>query len=185
MNALRFNVAGLLKETAGAVRDYQVDVPPQDLEGLIEDAEPVDQLQGQVRFLRTPRSLYVRGKLHTQLELKCSRCLADVQTPVAFDIDAEYFPEIDISSGQGLPAPDDDLAFTIDANHELDLTEVVRQNLLLALPMHLLCSEACQGLCPQCGADLNNGPCGCQPDEMDDRLSPLRALLGGGQGTTS
>ena len=55
--------------------------------------------------------------------------------PLELDVEAEFFPEVDITTGHALPAPDDDLAFTIDQNHELDLQEVVRQNLLLALPM--------------------------------------------------
>jgi uncharacterized protein len=54
---------------------------------------------------------------------------------------------------------------------------VIRQNLLLALPVSPLCDPHCQGLCPECGADLNKGPCSCQREEGDPRLAVLRELL--------
>ena len=177
MSALRFNVAGLLKETAGGVREYEVEAAPADLAGLLEDARPAGGLRGRVRMMRTPRSVFVRGPLQTDVALECSRCLAEIERPIEFHVEAEYFPEIDITTGQFLPAPEDDDAFRIDANHELDLREVVRQHLLLELPMQSVCSEDCQGLCPQCGVDLNEGPCTCEPEPADDRLTPLRALL--------
>jgi uncharacterized protein len=179
MNALRFNVAGLLKESAGATRDLDVRVSPQSLAGLIEGGRPIADLRGHAHLMRTQRSIFVRGRLATEVEVECSRCLVATPVPIAFDLEAEYFPEIDIATGHPLPAPDDDLAFTIDANHELDLREAVRQLMLLELPMQSLCEEACRGLCPRCGANLNADPCRCPPDDVDERLTPLRALLSG------
>ncbi len=183
MNALRLNVAGLLKEQSGAARDYTVQVAPEELAGMLEDARPAAPLEGDLRLMRAPRSIFVRGQLGTDVNIECSRCLAEVETPVELELEAEYFPQIDISSGAPLPAPDDDLAFTIDGNHELDLSEIVRQSLLLALPMHALCAEACRGLCPDCGANLNQGLCTCEPEPADERLTPLRALLQGRTGS--
>lgn len=177
MDGLRFNVAGLLKDLAGAAREYDIVAPPAELARLLEDTRPVAPLTGTVRMMRTPRSIFVRGRLATTLEVECSRCLTDVRVPVAFDVESEYFPEIDIVTGHALPAPADDLAFTIDPNHELDLSEMVRQHLLLELPMSTVCSEACQGLCPTCGANLNEGPCACPKEEVDERLAPLKALF--------
>ncbi len=174
---LRFNVAGLLKEQAGATREYEIDLPRGGLEGLIEEAWPLDDLRGHVRFLRTPRSIFVRGHFDTRLGVECSRCLADAEVTIAFDVEDEFYPAIDIVTGHPLPVPDDDLAFTIDQNHELDLTESVRQHLLLELPMQVLCRATCRGLCPQCGADLNLAPCRCADEPEDERLAPLRALL--------
>lgn len=177
MSALRFNVAGLLKEDAGAARDVEIYAAPEDLEGVMEDVRPLEALRGRARLLRTPRSIFVRGSMSTRLGVECSRCLEDTVTPIAFDVEAEYFPEIDVSTGRPLPAPDDDLAFTITASHELDLGEAIRQHLLIEMPMQTVCSEACKGLCPRCGANLNVGPCACPAEEIDDRLAPLRSLL--------
>ena len=179
MSALRINVAGLLKETAGAARDYPIDAPPNEFGQLLDDARHVEPLKGEVRLMRTPQSVFARGRMRTRLAVECSRCLEDADVPVRFNLEAEYFPEIDINTGHGLPAPEDDLAFTINQNHELDLGEAVRQHLVLELPMQTVCREDCAGLCPRCGANLNKGPCECAPEVTDDRLAPLKALFEG------
>ena len=75
-----------------------------------------------------------------------------------------------------MPAFDVEEVFPLDDHHQLDLTEAVRQNVLTALPMVTICQEDCQGLCAQCGKDLNLGPCTCEP-EVDHRLSILEQLL--------
>ena len=61
----------------------------------------------------------------------------------------------------------------------LDLGEVIREQVLLGLPLKPLCREDCQGLCPRCGKNRNAGPCGCTPEEEagDARLEPLRKLF--------
>ena len=178
MNALRINVAGLLKETAGAAREYDLEVRPRDYASLLEDARPAAPLRGTVRLMRTPQSIFARGRMQGRLAVECSRCLEQAEVPIQFVVEDEFFPQIDINTGQGLPKPEDDLAFTIDANHELDLSEAVRQHILLELPMQSICSETCKGLCPECGANLNEeGACRCEPEVADERLTPLRALL--------
>ena len=180
MAGLRFNVAGLLKELAGAAREYEIEAPPAALEGLLGETWPAGPLTGQVRMLRTQRSIFVRGHLATRVGLACSRCLTEMVAPLDADLEAEYFPGIDIQTGHHVLRPDDgDLGFMIDENHELDLTEAVRQHLLLELPMRPLCDDACQGLCPGCGVDLNEASCTCEDEPMDDRLTPLKALLEG------
>ena len=90
MNALRFNVAGLLKDPAGAAREYEVDVPPAAYASLLEDAKPVAGLAGRVRMMRTPRSIFVRGHLSTSVEVECGRCLTAVVVPLAFDVESEF-----------------------------------------------------------------------------------------------
>ena len=184
MIALRINVAGLLKEFAGAARDYPISAPPDDLTRLLKEEQPsviraLEPLAGSVRLMRTQHSVFVRGRLESRLEIECSRCLDPAELGVRFEVEAEYFPEVDIHTGAGLPKPDDDLAFTIDPNHELDLTEAVRQHLLLEMPMHVICKETCKGLCARCGADLNDGACECPSEVEDERLSVLKALLEG------
>ncbi|HUP28016.1 MAG TPA: DUF177 domain-containing protein, partial [Chloroflexia bacterium] len=66
--------------------------------------------------------------------------------------------------------------FDIDANHMMDLSEPVRQAILVALPMKPLCREDCKGLCPNCGANWNDGLCDCTPEQMDNHWVGLREL---------
>ena len=70
-----------------------------------------------------------------------------------------------------------ELIFPIGANGVLDLTEALREQILLALPMQPLCRADCQGLCVQCGKNLNEGTCDCVQDTIDPRLVKLKELL--------
>jgi uncharacterized protein len=90
-----------------------------------------------------------------------------------------FYPTVDVVTGIPLPPVDEDDVFFIDDHHLVDLTEAVRQQVLLDIPMVTLCNEDCAGLCPQCGKDLNPGPCECEP-EVDTRLSVLSKLLQNG-----
>ena len=159
---MKVNVAQLLKEPIGSSRDW-------DIGG--EEADSGIQLNGRVRLLRTDRGILVSGKISTKVDILCSRCLTHIEYPLDLDIEEEYFPTIDVSSGTPLPLPKDD-GFPIGSNHILDLGEVVRQYILLATPMKPLCRDECQGLCPQCGENLNYGPCSCKPP-VDQRWVKL------------
>jgi uncharacterized protein len=172
---VRFNVAQLLKSAAGASREYDLE---EDITGIDKDLDVVKPLQGKVKFLRTGNGILVTGRLQTEVSLPCRRCLAPVAVPVTFDLEEQFHPSIDLISGQAVPAADDEEEATrTDARHILDLTEVVRQNLLLTVPMSALCSSQCRGLCPECGENLNEGSCRCQREEGDPRLAALRDLL--------
>jgi uncharacterized protein len=78
-----------------------------------------------------------------------------------------------VVGGVPLPLPDEPGCFTIDERHILDLTEAIRQYTLLAIPMKPVCKTNCAGLCPNCGHNLNYGPCNCPPQEVDPRWSKL------------
>lgn len=179
MQTLRINVAALLKEAAGGARDHEVGAPAASVAAMVPDARPGTDLVATARLLRSPRSIFARVRGHVEVTVDCSRCLEDAVAPLDIEFDAEYFPSIDVVTGSTLAVPDDEMAFAIDRNHELDLAEAVRQEVLVGLPMHPLCRPDCAGLCPHCGHDLNAGPCGCATDEGDQRLAGLRGLLDG------
>jgi len=167
---LRFNVAGLLKASVGSTREYRIyaELPS------LDDYRLTEPIEGSVRLIRAPDRILVQGELSTAVELECSRCLERFQLPVRITLSEEYFPSVDIVTGLPLPEPSDEMAFTIDEAHELDLTEAVRQNVLVELPMQPLCQELCRGFCPRCGKNLNEGPCTCTPEPADTRWEALR-----------
>ena len=168
---MQINVAQLLRSPVGTERDYRI-------EGSIgaegEAAEMV--VWGGVNLLRTPRSVLAKCRLTADTELTCSRCLSLFHLTLKVNIEEEYLPTVDVVSGSYLPPPEEPGTFTIDEHHILDLTEAVRQYVLMALPMKPLCREDCAGLCPQCGRNLNEGPCGCPVQDTDPRWSALRKL---------
>jgi uncharacterized protein len=168
---MQINVSQLLREPVGSVRDYEISEAV-DISGD-GGGHPV---QGKVRLMHTPRSILAECALGTDIELTCSRCLSPFRYPVTLNLKEEYLPTIDVVSGVPLPPPEEG-TFTIDEHHILDLTEAVRQYTLLATPMKPLCYEDCAGLCPNCGHNLNEGPCDCPATTMDPHWSELTKLL--------
>jgi len=173
--SVKFNVSQLLKSTVGASRQYELD---DDIAGIDPELQIVKPLKGKVRFLRVGDAILVTGRLQTEVRVNCRRCVEPFDVPVSFKLEEQFCPSIDVSTGAPLRLEDgEDVTTRIDLHHMLDLTEVVRQNLLLALPMSPLCNELCRGLCRGCGANRNYETCTCQPEEGDPRLDVLCQLL--------
>jgi uncharacterized protein len=168
---VQINVAQQLRSPIGTVGEHDVDLV-MDVTG---DGN-TSRLQGGVTLTRTDRGILVEGVLNTEVELTCSRCLEFFRCPLTLKITEEYFPTVDVVSGTPLPLPDELGCFTIDENHELDLTEAIHQYALLAVPMKPLCRQDCAGLCPVCGQDLNLGECQCLPPEADPRWAKLKQI---------
>ncbi len=171
---MQYNVAQLLKELSGATRHHELD-EPFECEG--EGWDPL-RVSGHVQMLRSHRGLVVTAQLETTVPLACSRCLEHYSECVKMELAEEFFPVIDVHSGLPVNSQQDqdEDSFTIDQNHILDLTEAVRQAVVLALPIKPLCNEDCAGLCAECGANLNQHPCSCATPDSDPRWAKLKRL---------
>jgi uncharacterized protein len=157
---MQVNVAQLLKEPTGSSRTIEV------AGALPLDQEDLSHVQGKAELLRVSRGILVRGEFTAECQLVCSRCLKSFPQTLVFRTEEEFSPSIDIVSGDALTPLEDAPSFTIDEHHVLDLTELVRQHTLLAAPMKPLCRPDCAGLCPHCGANLNQNPCRCSADTV-------------------
>jgi uncharacterized protein len=169
---MQINVSQLLQESMGSTREYDIDE-----EADVTGDGRKHNLRGSCLFLRLQRSILAKCSLDTILELSCGRCLGQFRRPVKIKFEEEFMPTVDVTSGAPLPEPEEAGTFTIDEHHILDLTEAVRQYLVIAVPIKPLCDADCAGLCPSCGRDLNKGPCDCPPKEIDARWSELSKLL--------
>lgn len=122
------------------------------------------------------------GTVKTDLELACSRCLEAFTLPVDREFDLRFLPagtaepETD-AEDEEIEVEDDDVSLTFYRDEQIDLNELLREQFYLALPMKPLCSEACRGICPQCGTNRNTAPCACSPQWEDPRLAGLKTLL--------
>jgi len=168
---MEINVAQLLKSPIGTTRNYEVSG-----EVDIFGDGCASLVGGEVSLMRTDRSILVRGTLSTGAEVTCSRCLTVFGSPLVLNIEEEYFPTVDVVSGNPVSVPDEAGCFTIDKQHMLDLTEAIRQYALLVLPMKPLCRSDCAGLCRECGLNLNLGQCGCPPKLVDPRWAVLTEI---------
>jgi uncharacterized protein len=172
---MRYNVAQLLKDESGQTRQYGLH---EEISQLDPSIVPLTTLDGNLQMIRTADGILVTGVLRSSVELTCSRCAEEFSMPLQFRLEEEFRPTIDIETGATLPLPiDDEEATRIDEHHILDLTEVVRQDMLLAIPPFPVCRSKCAGLCSVCGQNWNEGPCECATEEIDPRLQVLKNLL--------
>ena len=168
-----YNVAQLMKSPVGT--SLTADINEENVT-LDEDLKVIGPIVGKVRMRRVNQGLLVDGAVDVPLELTCTRCLKQFAQTLHLPFEERFYPTIDIVTGMPLPPTEEEDVFPIDDHHLIDLTEAIRQSVLLDLPMVTLCQEDCAGLCSQCGHDLNLGPCDCKP-EVDERFSVLNALL--------
>jgi DUF177 domain-containing protein len=127
-------------------------------------AELVD---GQIRIF---------GTLHTRVDLVCARCLDTVVEEISRDFDLFYRPMTSIARDDEFHLNLDDTEIGFFEGDGLFLADVLAEQVNLSLPMKVICSSDCRGLCPHCGANLNNEECRCEKNGSDPRLAPLARL---------
>jgi len=168
---MEFAAGQLLRERIGTSVRYQI----RESRALPGDETPTE-FAGSITLMRTDKGILVSADLRCAVAGRCSRCLTELTYPVVLIFQEEYWPTADASTGEMLPPPDDPDAFLIDPHQILDLTEALRQYRVMAEPMQLLCKPDCLGLCPRCGYNLNQGPCGCPRQDVDVRWEALTEL---------
>jgi uncharacterized protein len=126
-----------------------------------------------------PGMFRVSGRAVTRFQLECGRCLDEFEIPVDARFELSYLPEEPATGPVAVEHEihDEDLTTSFYREGTLDVIDMLREQFQLALPMKPLCAQACRGLCPECGANLNRTECGCQPKWEDPRLAPLKGLL--------
>lgn len=161
---LRFNFGFLLEADFGTIRTIELDYP----EVKVSDDVTLRPLRGQFNATRTTEGIYIDGELYSTLTTTCVRCLEDAIIPITVTLDELFFypPQ---AAPEGEPIIGDD-GF-------LDLAPLVRELSLLDMPIKPLCQPDCQGLCQECGQNLNVGSCDCPEVVIDPRLAALQKLL--------
>jgi uncharacterized protein len=175
-NPLVWNVAGLIGEGIGAVRDYAFDDVRIDLG---EDLRLASPISGRVHMARTNRGLLVDADVATSLAMQCARCLRDIEVPITAEFEQEALPSIDLQTGAPVaadPADEADDVIRLSDHHELDLERAVREAIQLAEPIAPLDRPDCPGLCVVCGRPLDEGTHDHPDDDIDPRLEALRSF---------
>jgi uncharacterized protein len=170
------NVAPLLKQPLGTrvdhtVREERID-PRGENAGLLEaDIVDIDAL---VHATHTNPGAFLEGTADAHVSAQCARCLRPIEAPVHAEFAEQYYATIAVDTGAGLPeAPLD--AKTIGSDFRVDLTPLLREELILATPQAPLCRPDCAGLCPTCGEDRNVRPHD-HDEAVDARWSALQQL---------
>ena len=139
-------------------------------------SEPPEISGRVIRDGRDGSRLVLKGRLTARAQVDCDRCLKPVEVPVNSEFNLRYVTAEDYESIQTAELEDEDLALSVFDGEAIDVDEVAREQVLLAVPLRALCREDCQGFCPVCGADRNLKDCGCQATETDPRWAALKDL---------
>ncbi len=111
----------------------------------------------------------VLGKADLVLSIPCDRCLKDVKVPVSIRFEEEFL------SPDEQKSEDDEQSFML--GYELDLGALVNSEILVNMPVKVLCKPDCKGICKQCGHDLNEGDCGCDTFVPDPRMAAIKDIF--------
>jgi uncharacterized protein len=180
---IQFDLRQLGRKGSGTLRDEHLDrtFAPSDFEQSVvtDEAYTVAAPVHLVLDIHKDGDAYrVTGRVSTRLKLECGRCLEPFEIPVDSPFELRYVPEPAGADGDGEREVDeDDLTTAFYREEAIDLGELMHEQFVLALPMKPLCDEACKGLCPQCGTNLNKATCECKPDGGDPRLAVLKGIL--------
>ena len=161
MHPLRVNVGFLLHQSVGYCRSFDFEQPSVQVGGDLD----VSFLQGSLRFTRTHQGLVAQGELSACTRLECVRCLTEFDQTLGLAINELFvYP----------PTQANDPILVVPETGILDLNPYFREGLLLDVPIQPLCRPECRGLCPECGANLNESTCEHMAGEPEPSRPELR-----------
>jgi uncharacterized protein len=143
----------------GSLREYQVRAP----------------IEVSVSYYRAGSEVFVSGNFTAATDAVCSRCAEEFDHSSGRAFRYVLAPKA-MGEGDEFALRAEDLEFSFYQSDEIDLTPLVREQVLLALTERPLCREDCRGLCPRCGANLNEQDCACSPEPPGSRFAMLRNL---------
>jgi len=120
----------------------------------------------------------IEGRMSTELQFSCSRCLADFMQPIEIDFSVAFARQDkfnpDAAEDDEFELNADELGLSVYHGDEIDLQETLYEQIVLSLPPQPLCDTDCKGLCAHCGANLNEGSCGCTPEPFNSKFAALK-----------
>jgi uncharacterized protein len=176
-------------------QEWQADLPREFIDSVLRGEPPTEFHAGGAAHVRAHltklgRKILLQSRFHVPLEGVCKRCLKKVRLDEPIDLTLTYVPrDAALAEPSRRPVPQDKeegeatASFDLDTIDEepysgktIDLAPALREQILLAVPPSPLCDEACRGLCPTCGKDLNAGDCGCEKTTLDPRWAKLKSI---------
>jgi uncharacterized protein len=148
-----------------------------------DDLNPVDErvsltrsatVSGKVRL--AGNEVFVNGHVETRAQVECDRCLQPVEAQVDADFALEYISGSEYESSGAVELTAAEMSVSVFDGHAIDVDEIVKEQIVLAVPTRMLCREDCKGICPECGTDRNTGDCSCATNDIDPRWAALKNL---------
>ena len=127
-------------------------------------------------FYRSGQEIFFKGTLRGRLEACCGRCLSNYSFGLHTDFDFVLVPDPSKSGRRTEELKREDLGLSYYSTEEINVTPLIREQVMLALPTRPLCHESCRGLCGGCGVNLNHETCNCVTSTADPRMAIFRTL---------
>ena len=132
------------------------------------------EMRGRLR--RKGDEVELTGHLSANVEAPCARCLQPVALPIDADLAERFVVAVSWRNEEQHELHEEDLNLGIFNGESIELDDLVREEILLAIPAQVLCREDCRGLCPTCGSDRNVNACDCEARQVDSRWGALKDL---------
>jgi len=120
------------------------------------------------------REIRIRGSVRGELEVACARCLEPIRVPVEAALDLFYRPMAQIARDEEIAISEAETEIGFYEGSGIELADVVREQVLVAMPIRSVCREDCRGICPVCGANRNAALCACRETLADPRWDALK-----------
>jgi uncharacterized protein len=151
-----------------------------DVDAARIDLEDDGTVNGSARFegevFREGTKVHLRGEIAVDVDIVCSRCAEPLTERLEIPFEDVFVNAAEETATADLEVEGTDLDEEVVESNEIDLSEVIREQILLNLPEQVLCKEDCKGLCPQCGANHNLLDCDCDKEDIDPRWAALKNL---------
>ncbi len=156
--------------------EFEVSLAPEEIDLGSDEAQLKNDVKVKAVLTRHIAQIDVEGTISAPLEIDCSRCLQAINKDLEVNFHAAFVAPENFTESKEAELNADDLDVSVLEGNEINITELVREQLLLNLPEQVFCREDCQGLCEKCGANRNLIDCNCKQKEVDPRWAALKNL---------
>jgi uncharacterized protein len=147
--------------------------------GYFKDGEApdfsLDKVDVSCLITKTSGTIFIKGSFSGRIDICCSRCLDNSKLSIGSDFAYTLIPA-KAEKSEDMELKPEELEISIYQGDFIDLTSIICEQIILQIPIKVLCSEECKGLCQHCGTNLNNASCNCSLNVIDSRMAVLKNL---------
>ena len=156
--------------------EFEVSLAPAEIDFDADEAVLKNAVGVKGKLTKHIAQADVEGTIRAELEIECTRCLQKIDKELEFAFEAAFVTPENFTEAKEAELNASDLGVSVIEGNEIDLSELVREQILLNLPEQVFCREDCKGLCEKCGANRNLIDCNCKEKEIDPRWAALKNL---------
>ena len=163
-----------MKVLISEIPDEGIDV---EREETVESDIIISPIKARLKIMKVGSEVIVKGEVAADIKLQCSRCIMDFQQLLSVPVDVVYHPIDELRGEERHEIMSGELDMDFYSEDEMDLITLMKEQILLNIPMKPLCTDLCRGICRTCGKNLNEGECSCPQEQADNRFDVLKKIL--------